>query len=66
MYCLTPVSLKNNSKTIRAQSIVEYALTFIALVAGVIAVFLAFNPEKVTLHGTFNQTITDSMNAINQ
>lgn len=66
MYCLTPVSLKSNSKTIRAQSIVEYALTFIALVAGVIAVFLAFNPEHVTLRGTFNQTITDSINAINQ
>lgn len=58
--------LKKNLRKPSGQSIVEYALTFIALVAGIIAVFLAFNPEKVTLHGTFNQTISDSINAINQ
>ncbi len=60
------MALKKNLRKASGQSIVEYALTFIALVAGIIAVFLAFNPEKVTLHGTFNQTISDSINAINQ
>lgn len=54
--------LGNNS----AQAIVEYVLIFIVLVAGIIAVFLAFNPDKVTLRGTFNQAITDSINAINK
>ncbi|MFA6349794.1 MAG: hypothetical protein WCY12_02555 [Candidatus Omnitrophota bacterium] len=58
--------LKKNLRNPSGQVIVEYVLIFIVLVAGIIAVFLAFNPEHVTLKGTFNQAVTDSINAINQ
>ncbi|MCX5712489.1 MAG: hypothetical protein NTY47_05400 [Candidatus Omnitrophica bacterium] len=60
------MEFKKNFNNIKAQSIVEYVLVFTVLVAGVIAAFLAFNPDNVSLRGTFNQAISDSIDAINK
>lgn len=52
-------------KTKTGQAVVEYIVTFLALAAGIIAVFTAFNPGNNSINSTMSSTVSRAVENIN-
>ncbi|MDI6758186.1 MAG: hypothetical protein QMD94_00700 [Candidatus Omnitrophota bacterium] len=53
-------------RTRTGQAILEYIAAFIVVAIAVLVVFGAFNPEKLSIKGVFNTTITEVIKKINR
>ena len=45
----------------RGQAVVEYIVTFMVLAAGVLAVFLSFNPDALSIKSVFDQSVNQAL-----
>lgn len=55
------MTLKKNLKSMKAQAVVEYIVTFVVLAAGILVIFGAFNPESLGIRSLFNQAVNNAI-----
>jgi len=48
------------------QSVTEYIITFTVLVAGIMVIFGAFNPDFLNIRSVFDQAINNAITQINR
>lgn len=57
------MSFKNNLKSKQAQSVVEYIVTFIVLITGVLVVFGSLSPDTIGVKSVFERAVINAINA---
>lgn len=60
------MSLKKCLINRRAQSAVEYIVTFAVLAAGVLVVFGAFSPDNLSIKSAFDRAVDNAITEINR